>query len=105
MPSTQRGSVVKRGSRWGVRFYDESGVRRFQGGFETKTAAREWVDKKTEEVAALRRGDPAALRRREIPTLAELAEEFRSQYAGEANSLRTLRERLRYATEGPRLDG
>ena len=50
MPSKQRGSVVKRGSRWGARWYDEIGVRRFQGGFATKSEAREWVDNKVDDV-------------------------------------------------------
>lgn len=58
MPSVQRGRVEKLPSgRWSARFYDENGERRRQGGFETKTAARDWLDTKTKEVAALRRGD------------------------------------------------
>jgi integrase len=57
MPSVQRGSVVKRGKRWAARWYDENGIRRFQGGFETKSAAREWVDDQVQEVVGLRRGD------------------------------------------------
>lgn len=60
MPSVQRGQVVKRGKRWGARWYNENGVRGFQGGFDTKTVAREWVDNKVGEVAALRRGDHLA---------------------------------------------
>ena len=58
-----------------------------------------------EEVAALRRGDPAAIRRRELPTLGELVDEYLGQHNAEANTLRNLKARLRYATEGPRLDG
>jgi integrase len=57
MPSLQRGSVFKRGNRWAARWYDDGGERRFQGGFETKTAAREFVDSKVDKVLALRRGD------------------------------------------------
>jgi len=64
MPSTQRGSVVKRGSRWGARWYDEAGTRRFRGGFETKSAAREWLDRKVDEVEALRRGEVIAVTHR-----------------------------------------
>jgi integrase len=74
MPSTQRGSVVKRGNRWGARWYDEQGHRRFQGGFETKSAAREWVCNKAEEVEALRRGE--TLRPSEIPTVSVLIDNF-----------------------------
>jgi cation:H+ antiporter len=57
------------------------------------------------EITALRRGDLPALRRRQMPTLAELADEYLGQHNAEANTLRTLRSRLRYATEGPALDG
>jgi hypothetical protein len=74
MPSAQRGSVVKRGNRWAARFYDENGTRRFQGGFETRSAAREYVDGKVDEVAALRRGDLP--RPREIPTVNDLIDGF-----------------------------
>jgi integrase len=74
MPSTQRGSVVKRGNRWAARWYDENGQRQFEGGFETKSAAREYVDNKVEEVAALRRGDLP--RPSEIPTVDALVDGF-----------------------------
>ena len=58
MPKTQTGSVVKRSKRnYGVRFYDEEGVRRYQGGFETQTAAESWLRTKVDEALALRRGD------------------------------------------------
>jgi integrase len=40
-----------------------------------------------------------------MPTLGELVDEFLGQHNAEDNTLRTLRERLRYATEGPELDG
>jgi integrase len=74
MPSTQRGSVVKRGTRWGARWYDEQGERRFRGGFETKSAAREWLDDKVDEVEALRRGERP--RPAEIPTVSVLIDSF-----------------------------
>jgi integrase len=74
MPSLQRGSVVKRGNRWGARWYDESGIRRFRGGFDTKGAAREWVDDKVDEVEALRRGERP--RPSEIPTVNALIDNF-----------------------------
>ena len=57
MPSVQRGQVVKRGKRWGCRFYDENGARRFQGGFESKSTVRDWLDNRVKEVASVRRGD------------------------------------------------
>src|SRR5690348_7977023 len=103
MPSLQRGSVVKRGPRrWGARWRDENGVERFRGGFETKTAARDWLDSKVDGVLALRRGDPAALRRREMPTLGELVAEFTGQHVAEASTIDSLKFRLRYALDGPK---
>jgi len=58
MPKTQTGSVVKRSKRnYGARYYDEQGVRRYQGGFQTQTAAEAWLRAKVDEVSALRRGD------------------------------------------------
>jgi len=97
MPSLQRGSVVKRGRKWAARYYDENSERRFRGGFDTKTDARAWVDDKAKEVSALRRGDPVAVKRQTIPTLAELVDEYLAVHSAEANTLRTLRERLRPA--------
>jgi integrase len=105
MPARQRGSTVRRGKSWGARYYDEKGARCFRGGFETKSAAREWLDSRVDDVEALRRGDHAALRRREMPTLQELADEFTAQHVAEASSIAALKYRLRYATEGPKLDG
>jgi integrase len=95
MPSVQRGRVEKLPSgRWSVRFYDETGARKRQGGFGTKTEARAWADRKAGEVAALRRGDPAAVRRQQMPTLNELCDEFLAQHTAEPNTLRGLREWL-----------
>lgn len=105
MPAKQRGQVVKRDGGWGVRYRDENGNRRRQGGFGTKTEAREWMNGKAEEVLALRRGDPVLVRRRQMPTLGELVDEYLGQHNAEQNTLRTLKARLRYATEGPKLDG
>lgn len=58
LPSVQRGQVVKRGPRsYQARWYDENGKQHGRGGFETKTAARKWLDGKIDEITALRRGD------------------------------------------------
>lgn len=58
MPKQQAGYVWKRGKRnYGVRYYDEKGSRRYQGGFETETAAERWLRDKVDEIAALRRGE------------------------------------------------
>ncbi|MBX6369889.1 MAG: tyrosine-type recombinase/integrase [Rhodospirillales bacterium] len=74
MPAKQRGSVVKRGSKWGVRYYDENGVRRSPSGFPTKTAAAEWLTAKLDEIAALRRGEaiPVANRPQTVDALLDL---------------------------------
>jgi hypothetical protein len=57
MPAKQRGSVVKRGKQWQARWRDENGKQCGQGGFPSKTAGRDWLDDRMEEVIALRRGD------------------------------------------------
>jgi hypothetical protein len=105
MPARQRGSTVRRGKSWGARYYDETGARRFQGGFDTKTDARDWLDSRLGTVEALRSGDVAALRRQDMPTLSELVDEFTSQHVAEPSSIAALKYRLRYAVEGPKLDG
>jgi integrase len=104
MPSVQRGSVVKRGNRWGARWYDENGPRRFQGGFETRSAARRFVDSKVEEVAALRRGDPSALARSEAVTVTEAVDRYLAQHDVDPATTEKLRRQLRHATAafGPR---
>lgn len=95
MPSVQRGSTVKRGNRWGARWYDEAGERRFQGGFETRSAAREFVDGKVEEVAALRRGDLP--KPTEIPTVSELVDAFLAAHEVDKATTDKLRYQLAHA--------
>ena len=56
MPSVQRGQLYKRHGTWHARLYDAEGNRRDKGGFDTKTAAGDWLGDKLEEVAALRGG-------------------------------------------------
>ena len=53
------------GLKWGARYYDEHGDRRFRGGFQTRSEAREWVNRKVDEVEALRSGAAACLYGRE----------------------------------------
>jgi integrase len=105
MPARQRGSTVRRGQSWGVGYYDETSARRFQGGFQTKSEARDWLDSRLGTVEAMRRGDVAALRRKQMPTPSELVEEFTAQHVAEASSIAALKYRLRYAVAGPKLDG
>ncbi len=76
MPKAQTGSVVRRGKRnYGARYYDEQGARRYQGGFETHTAAAAWLRTKVDEVLALRRGDLIPTRDRP-PTVDNLLDVF-----------------------------
>lgn len=98
--SSRPADSQRRTARVGTaRYYDEHGARRRAGrAFPTKTEAANWLAVKLDEVSALRRGDVPTLRRQQMPTLDELVDEFLGQHAGEANTIRTLRERLRYAT-------
>ena len=105
MPAVQRGSFDKRGKTWRARYRDEAGGLRSRSGFATKTEAGAWLDGKLDTVSALRCGDVAAVRRQTMPTLADLVDEYVEQHSAEANTIRTLKARLRYATEGPTLDG
>ncbi len=105
MPSVQRGQVVKRGKRWGARWYDEEGVRRFRGGFATKTQAREWVDNKTKGVAALRRGDLP--KPSDVPTVEKLVDSFLESHEVDPATTYKLRFELAHAKrgfEGKRID-
>lgn len=104
MPARQRGEVYKRHGTWTARWRDETGRRRYQGAFPTKTAAGEWLDTKLDEVGALRRGDPVAIRRRTMPTLGKLVDEFIGQHNAEPSTIASLEKRLRYALDGPALD-
>jgi integrase len=95
MPASQRGSVVKRGDRWQARWYDETGTRRSQGGFATKSEARAWVDEKAKEVAALRRGDlpnPGTL-----PTVADLLDAFLASHEVDPATIDKLKYELAHA--------
>lgn len=95
MPTKQRGSTEKLPSgRWSAVYRDEHGLRKRQGGFDTRTAARDWLKSKVDEVAALRRGDTIALRRRAMPTLDMLCDEYLGQHTAEENTLRSYREWL-----------
>jgi integrase len=94
MPAEQRGSVYKTATGYGIRWRDEDGQRRRQAGFTSRSAARSWFA----DVERRRmRGETI------VPnplTLAELVDEYLGQHVAEANTVRALRERLRYATAG-----
>src|SRR5919201_2905584 len=98
MPANQHGSVVKRGSCWQARYRDEKGQQRGEGGFPTRTAARDWLDDRIKEVAALRRGDliPVAHRPQTVTGLLDLFEERHGQNIDPA-TLRKLQAQLKHA--------
>jgi integrase len=99
MPKKQRrGYIVKRDASWQVRYYDENGARRSQSGFQTKTEAEDWMSRKAEEVAALRRGDLLAPDERPatIDTLLDLFLEKHGRTVDPATEY-ALRSRLRKA--------
>ena len=96
MPARQRGSTVRRGKSWAARYRDAEGIQRLRGGFETKTAAREWLDRKIDGVDALRTGErlsPSA-----IPTVTELVEQFLATHEVDPATTDKLRYELKHAT-------
>jgi integrase len=98
MPSVQRGSVVRHGSGWSARYYDEHGNRRRKGGFQTRSVALEWLGRKLSAVDALRNGDIAATRRQDMLTLQALVDEYVSQHVCEPSTKAALEARLKKAT-------
>lgn len=98
MPARQRGYAARRGKTWAARWRDETGTGRFRGGFKSKTEALDYANARAEDVKALRNGDPAALRRREMPTLSQLVDEYVAQHVCEPNTKKTLEARLKKAT-------
>jgi integrase len=96
MPARQRGSTVRRGKAWAARYRDVEDVQRLRGGFETKTAAREWLDRKVDEVEALRNGE--RLSPSEIPTVTELVEQFLTTHEVDPATTDKLRYELKHAT-------
>jgi integrase len=94
MPSLQRGQVYKKPSgTWAYRFRDENGQRRELAKFHTRTEAAHALDE------ALRLVRLGGLGLRRDLTLQELVDDFFAQHVAEENTLRALRERLRYATD------
>lgn len=90
MPARQGGEVRKTSRSYEARWYEEHGARKTKAGFGTKTEAREYLRARVDEVDALRRGDDRAIRRREMPTLGKLMDEFLAQHVAEGNTNRTL---------------
>ncbi len=104
MPSTQRGSVVKREGGWGVRYYAANGKRCRKGGFgpgrEGKRAADDWLRGKLREVEAIRRGEVPEQFNRSASVNDLVAEFLRFREANpdsDPATTRKLRDQLKHA--------
>jgi integrase len=67
-----------------------------RGGFATKTEAGTWIDKKLDEVEALRSGE--RISPSEVPTVTELVEQFLSTHEVDPATTDKLRYELKHAT-------
>ena len=91
MPAKQEGWVFRNAGRaWAYRYRDENGRRHSRGGYATKTEAREALKAALAELAG-----PVS---RDL-TVQELVDEYLGQHVAEDNTIRTLRARLKYATD------
>ncbi|HEX2111996.1 MAG TPA: tyrosine-type recombinase/integrase [Gaiellaceae bacterium] len=93
MPSVQLGSLFRLpNGTWAYRYRDATGKRPQVGGFKTKGEASAALG---DAIDRMRLGRNY---RRSV-TLAQLVDEYLAQHIAEENTLRTLRERLKYATD------
>ena len=91
MPADQRGQVYRTAKGFGLRWYDETGARRRQAGFFSRSEARAWF----RDVESKRmRGE--AVQRPPV-TLREHVDRYLEVHAAtrDPNTIRVLRERLR----------
>jgi integrase len=88
MPAEQRGQVYKTGRGYGIRWYDEAGVRRRRAGFGSRSEARDWFE--NIERKRMRGGTPAPL------TLREFSDRYLERYEAvrSAVTVQTLKWRL-----------
>lgn len=93
MPAKQRGSIRQKNGKWTCRWYDLDGKRHERGGFATKSEAGEALDAALREVQGGGTGLPSTT------TLQQLVDSFLAQHTGQENTKRSLRHRLRYATD------
>jgi integrase len=98
VPAEQSGSITGSGKRFGVRYRDAQGRQKRQSGFLTRREAQKWLSDRVEDVARERRGE-APKQRGEIPTFDQVCDELLASHTGEANTIRTLKNRLRSARE------
>lgn len=91
MPAEQQGQVYRTSSGFGLRWYDETGRRRRQAGFSSRSAARAWF----REVESRRmRGEAVASPPMTLAVHVERYLEVRGT-TRDPNTIRVLRERLR----------
>jgi integrase len=91
VPAEQRGQVYSTAKGFGIRWYDETGVRRRQAGFSSRSEARAWF----RDVESKRmRGE--AIQRPPV-TLTDHVDRYLDVHAAtrDPNTIRVLRERLR----------
>jgi integrase len=94
MPAKQRGEPYRLGrGSWGLRYYDERGVRRRRSGFTSRSEALDWFER-------VERPRQLGIAPAPTPeTLSAFLERYLAAHAvgREASTIRTLRERLRHA--------
>ena len=91
MPADQQGQVYKTKTGFGIRYYDENGVRQRHAGFSSASKARKWF--RDVEIPRMR-GEAVA---RPPVTLREHIDRYLEVHAlsADPNTIRVLRERLR----------
>jgi len=92
MPARQSGQKIreKKSGRYGFRYYDENGDRRYKGGFETRSEREEELRRTLDALEA-----PDL---RPDMTVQELVDEFLEQYDREPGSVATLTANLKHVT-------
>lgn len=92
MPAEQRGMPYRTAAGWGIRWYEPDGRRVRQAGFSTKSEARRYFEEQVR---------PRLIGGAPDMTLAELVDAYLDAHAvgREPRTIRTLRERLKYATD------
>jgi integrase len=97
MPARQRGSVYKQNGAYVVRWVDGDGRRRFRGGFQSKTEARDFLDATVPEAEAVRRGDAGAAARRLNLTVDEAIDRYLAQHDADEATTDKLHRQLKHA--------
>jgi integrase len=100
MPAKQQGSTIKRGKVWQARYLDHDGARKGKSGFETKTAANDWLHEKLREVARIKSGEIAPADERP-KTVDELLDTFLEKHGRTIDpaTARKLKSQLKHARD------